>query len=283
MIHIYCDGGLGNRLLSMFSAMYFAKKANGTFIIHWPANNWCGCNFTDIFSNNYNVTNFNIQFLDTNILNKCVLLIHESQINHRAENKIIINGTLSQEDIVRLMAEESDAFYYGNCLHHSIDPNKLIDIINGLALSEQVFVKTAEYNVSDCIGIHIRRTDYGKKPYLDDNQLENEVRANIDRKYFLCSDEKDVEMKFKKYDNVLLFEKKNYVEKFNAKAKWKSYIVDTDGRSFPFNVNRSKTSSIEAFCDMVLLSRTATRLNTSGSSFLKCADLMSKTNISKCR
>lgn len=281
MIHIYCDGGLGNRLLSMFSALYFAKMSKKSFIIHWPSNNWCGCNFTDIFSNNYNVSNFNIQFIDTYLLEKCVLLIHESQINHRVENKININSNLCQSEIIKIMSNEQNVFYYGNQLHSSVDSEMAIEIINELVISDQVFSNISKYNVSDHLGIHIRKTDYGKKPLISDNQIENEVKNNPNNKYFLCSDEKDVETKFKKYNNVLSFEKTNYVEKFCVSKGWNEKIKDNVGRSFPFNVNRPKISSIEAFCDMIFLSKTKMRLKTSGSSFLACADLISKSELLK--
>jgi len=280
MIHIYCDGGLGNRLLSMFSALFFAKRANKPFIIHWPSNNWCGCNLTDIFASNYNISNFDIKFIDKFILNKCVLLVHESQIKHK-ENKIILNGKLSQKDIVKLMTDESDVFYYSNCLHSSINSGEIIDSINELKISDNIFTDISKYDVSNCYGVHIRKTDYGRPLYIGENKLENEVKNNPDKQYFVCSDEKEIEMRFKKYRNVLLFEKQNYVEKLRVNAEWKSNITDNMGRVFSFNVNRPKAASIEAFCDMVLLSRTALRLKTSGSSFLACAELMSKTNLSK--
>jgi hypothetical protein len=281
MIHVYCDGGLGNRLLTVFSALYFAKKAKKPFIIHWPSNNWCGCNFTDIISNDYKISNFDIQFIDDHVLDKCLLLIHEPQINHRRENKIILNGSLSQDEIIKIMSDTPNVFYYGNQLHRSLNSDIVIEIINELTVSDQVLAKISKYNVSDRCGIHIRKTDYGKKPYIDENQLENEVIRNRDKKYFLCSDEKEVEVKFKKYDNVLSFEKTNYVEKLRTEDGWNGCIVDNVGRSFTFNVNRPKAASIDAFCDMILLSRTATRLHTSGSSFLACADLISKTELAK--
>jgi hypothetical protein len=211
-----------------------------------------------------------------------VLLIHEPQIRH-GENKIVLNGSLSQESMVKLMAEEPNVFYYGNCLHRSINPDTVIETINELTVSDQILDKISKYDVSNRCGIHIRKTDYTRKPHIEEVQLENEVKNNLDKKYFLCSDEKSVEMKFKQYGNVLSFEKSKYVEKLYPDGGWNRSITDDVGRSFNFNVNRNKASSVDAFCDMILLSKAATRLKTSGSSFLSCADLLSKTNVSKCR
>lgn len=281
MINIYCDGGLGNRLFLMVSALYFAKKADKDFVIHWPSNNWCGCNFTDIFDNNYKASNFNIKFVDRHVIgDKCTLLIHESQIQHK-ENKIVINTTLSEDEIVGLMKSELHIFYYGNQLHRSLDYDKVVETFNDLQISEYVLDKISGYDVSDCIGIHIRGTDINKKPFINNDQLEKEIAGNPNQKYFLCSDEKATEDRFVKYDNVLTFKKEKYVEKLNPNGGWNHGIVDDMGRSFVFNVNRSKTSSVEAFCDMLLLAKTKTRLKTSGSSFLKCADLIAKTNLIK--
>ena len=279
MIHIYCDGGLGNRLLSAFSALHLAKKANKPFVIHWPCNNWCGCNFTDLFSNNYNGSNFDIKFIDQYFLDGCALLIHEVQIQHKSSNKVILNRQMSQEDMVKLMVNEDDVFYYSNCLHRSLNPEEVIKTINELRLSDVVINKIYGYDVSDCCGVHIRKTDFGKAPHMNDNEIENEVKSHPDKRYFLCSDEKETEMKFKKYSNVISFVKSHYVEKLNPNNEWKSGIIDDVGRSFPFNVNRNKNSSIEAFCDMILLAQTAERLKTTRSSFSGCANLISKTKL----
>jgi len=284
MIHIYCDGGLGNRLFLMVSALCFAKEAGKKFIVHWPSNNWTGCYFTDLFDNKYNVSNFNIKFVDTHILERgnCTLLIHESQISHK-ENKIVINSAMSKDEIVKMMKSEPNIFYYSNQLHRGLDNygDQVIEVINELQVSKQIRNRISGYDVSDCIGIHHRGTDINKTPYISKDEIEKEITNNPSQKYFICSDEKDVEDRFAKYDNALRFKKQNYVEKLDPNGGWNKGIVDDVGRSFVFNVDRDKVSSIEGFCDMVLLAKCKSRLKTSGSSFLKCANLLSKTEIIK--
>jgi len=284
MIHIYCDGGLGNRLFLMISALCFAKEAGKDFIIYWPSNNWTGCYFTDLFDNKYHVSNFDIKFVDSHVLERgnCTLLIHESQITHK-ENKIIINSTMSKDEIVGLFKSEPNIFYYSNQLHRGLDNyvDDVIGVINRLQVSEQIRERISNYDVSDCIGIHVRGTDINKKPFIDENEIEKEIVSNPINKYFICSDEKRIEDRFVKYENVLGFTKRNYVEKLDPNGGWNKGIIDDVGRSFVFNVNRNKSSSIEAFCDMILLAKCKTRLKTSGSSFLKCAEILAKTNLIK--
>jgi len=273
MIHIYCDGGLGNRLLMMFSGLYFASQANKPFIIHWPANNWCGCNFNDIFDNEYNTTNFNLKLVD-DILHNCTLLIHADQIGHKP-NKMINNINLSKQTMIDLFKSEPNILYFGDSLHKSLTPTDIIEVINQLKISKNILDKVSKFNIIDHYGIHVRGTDFPEAPLATVDQLENEVKNNTDKKYFICSDQKDIENIFKKYENIIMLEKTNYVERLDKTKGWNGRITDDLNRSFNFNVDRNKVSVIEAFCDMILLSKTKL-IKTSNSSFLKCAYILSK-------
>jgi predicted RNA-binding protein len=73
--------------------------------------------------------------------------------------------------------------------------------------------------------------------------------------YFVCSDDKATEDKFNELKNVLVYPKTSYVEKL-VDGEWTTKIKDSEGRIFPYNVDRSKQSVIEAFIDLLILSRT---------------------------
>jgi hypothetical protein len=279
MIHIYCDGGLGNRLLMMFSGLHFAKQANKEFIIHWPSNNWCGCNFNDLFDNKYNVTNFNLKFLDTNILPvDCALLIHEVQIPFRSK-RIQINSLATYEGMITSFITEKDILYYGNSLHNSLKPDVVSNVVKELKINEDILKRVSQFKLEDTYGVHIRGTDFPEAPLITIPQMEQEIAEHPERKFFICSDQKDIEMSFlSKFGNTFIMEKKSYVEPLDKNQGWHGRITDDLNRSFNFNVSRSKNSVIEAFCDMLLLSKTKL-YKTSNSSFLKCAYALSKGKI----
>jgi len=277
MIHIYCDGGLGNRLLMMFSGLYFAKQSNKPFTIHWPSNNWCGCNFWDLFDNQYNVTNYNLKTLDDNLY-KHILLVHELQIKHKEANTYI-NTNMSKENIQSLIDWTENSLYYGNSIHNSLTKNDLIPIISDLKINTNILNRIKPYlkqDKSKYYGVHIRATDFPEPPLITIDQLQNEIKNKQHNTYFICSDQKNVEDLFKQcYNNVVVFEKENYVELLDKSKGWNGRITDDLNRSFNFNVNRNKLSVIEAFCDMLILSQTS-MLKTSNSSFLNCAHALSK-------
>ena len=81
-------------------------------------------------------------------------------------------------------------------------------------------------------------------------------------------------MKFNQLENTVVFPKTQYVEKLKD-GGWNDLTTDNEGRVFNFNVNRPKQSVIEAFIDLLLLSRTQILVN-SVSSFLNFAKLYSK-------
>ena len=57
---IFCDGGLGNRLNSLLGGLFIANQTQSSPVICWPENNWCGCNFKDLFNTDIEIINDNI-------------------------------------------------------------------------------------------------------------------------------------------------------------------------------------------------------------------------------
>ena len=78
---------------------------------------------------------------------------------------------------------------------------------------------------------------------------------DLNSKYYICSDDKNTEDMFNKLENVFVHPKTSYVEKFKE-GGWNDCIIDNAGRCNNFNVNRPRQSVIEAFIDLLILSRT---------------------------
>jgi hypothetical protein len=208
MIHIFCDGGLGNRLLSAASAIHFAREVGQEFTLHWPANNWCGCNLSDLISNPYSQSDMALKTLDDNVIGDCLLLIHEDQINHKNRN-IVFNRTLPKEAMLKHFGNEN-VFYYSNGIHASLTESDVASVFEEFELSESISASIDPYAVSECTGIHVRKTDYGRKPYMTVEELKKRVEESPDERFFFCSDDKSIEEMFSKNDNVIVFDKESY-------------------------------------------------------------------------
>ena len=124
---------------------------------------------------------------------------------------------------------------------------------------------------SNVIGLHIRKTDFFED--TDVNFWIDAIMSNPSKRYFVCSDSKEEENKFRVFPNVIVLPKTEYVKK-----RWKDYpwIIDNydDNRYYQgqqFNVLRSSKSVKEALCDLLILSHTDIKDTNKYSTFLHLA------------
>jgi len=250
-ISIFCDGGLGNRLSTLIGGLYLANKINYEFEIIWPQTRWCNCNFEDLYDENINHTNFNDNINDYIIDNNTTLII--SHIDNGYPKNIQFISQYS--NIIDMdFSNYNKIFYNHNSIPHYVDEDNsskqlsLIKISNNILNEVKKF--TNEFNINnETLGLHIRRTD---SPMItSDDEYFNYINNLNDKKIFVCSDEEEIEKSLKsKFSNVLVRNKSQYVEKF-VDGPWRNNKLNGI-----FNVNRNKQSVIDAFIDMLILSRT---------------------------
>ena len=270
-IIIFCDGGLGNRFGVLIGGLITADSLNMEPVICWPENTWCGCSFEDLFDTNIQIIKSDINELFSNNLDK-VFLIHENQTSLKL-NKVFLHSENSL-DIIDKLSE--DVIYYHNQIPNYFDLSKIIDKLNNLKIRQDI-INSVKLFSKECDidkktnGIHFRKTDVPNQ--LDEGKIYELIVQNANTKYYICSDDKDTEIKFSILKNTVVFPKTEYVKKLKD-GGWNDSITDKEGRVFKFNVNRPKQSVIEAFIDLLILSRTQIIVD-STSSFLNFAKLYS--------
>ena len=113
------------------------------------------------------------------------------------------------------------------------------------------------------------------KPNFD--SIYKTILDDVKGNYFICSDDEELETKFTQLNNAFSYKKKKYVEKLTKDGKWRDIIVDDEGVEYPFNVERSDETVIDAMIDLLILSK-STIMHTSDSTFLKTALLIQQSN-----
>jgi len=275
-ITIFCDGGLGNRLGSLIGGLLVARQLKISDIeVCWPANNWCGCYFQDLFAN----TEFSISTATINdvfVANTGrAFLVHENQTGA----DFGIQLPQSAESVEYLNQIPNSVVYYHNKIAPYMNPDQVLELANTLkpvdSIRQQVqqFCQTHRIDRS-CIGLHLRKTENYR---LDEHKLFRRVSANSGQKYFVCSDDLATEQKFCALPNVVSWPKTSYVGKL-VDGDWLAETVDADGRRYNYNINRPRQSVIEAFVDMLILSQTTIQF-TVKSSFSRFAEVFSKTQV----
>ena len=272
-ITIFCDGGLGNRMGVLIGGILLAKKIGYTPIICWPENTWCGCSFEDLFeSTDFKIINCDINTLFSSNLDK-TFLIHENQTKFELKN--VLSHTKEVYD--NLKNSDADLIFYHNQISNYFNEYEVVELIKYLKINSYLLDRVKNFCDARGIdksvyGVHFRKTDH--IIVLDDDTIYDNIRKSQDCRYFVCSDDKSTEDRFRQLKNVITYIKTFYVEKIYESSDWKDYIQDNEGRFFYSNINRTKRSVIEAFIDLLILSRTNIIVNTR-STFLNFSKLYS--------
>ena len=272
---ILCDGGLGNRLGALVGGILTAQELGRDYTICWPENTWCGCAFDDLFEPQQ-------EFIDTDIntlFNQNTngkFLIHENQTN------LNIKYDIPSESSIEAYKSFSDEVivYYHNAIPEFFSEADVLNVLKSLRVKKSIrnevhsFCKTNRIN-DEVQGIHFRKTDF--QFFLNEDDVYNLITNNPQARFFICSDSLETEQKFSILDNTHLYTKTSYAEKLQE-GSWNEITTDNEGRQMNFNINRSKQSVIEAYVDLLVLSRTNIMVD-SHSSFLRFAKLYNKIEI----
>ena len=250
-IRIHCDGGLGNRFGPVVDGLLFAERSGYTPLIHWPTNMNCAAGLGDLFEYVPAEYSENLPPVDWPLVGhitwKGRTCFDTSEIDKMTGDfEYTDNGwKLSDEEGKRILSK------------FKILPS-IMKRVNDFCTENGID--------KHCTGIHIRATDN-----LSINQINNAHKLiKSSGKVFLCCDEKEIEDGFAHYSNVVLRPKDFYVEKI-VPGGWR--IKPPPDEPYKcYNVNRTKESVIDAFIDLLVLSRTS--FNCSSSSFCRLGKML---------
>jgi hypothetical protein len=273
---IYCDGGFGNRFNALVSGLIVAKTLDLSPEVVWPVNNWCGASFSDLFEDPLTVID---RELSTYVAerDKYQYFIVEDRLNLAREWTSPLN-TPDWDSVRALLGRSTDdVFYYTALIPHFIDFNVVKDQVRSLKLRRDIseralaYLREAGLQPGNFFGVQIRKTDFGGNG-ADDNNLFELLSKSSGKRFFVCSDDKTVEDRFKTLPNVSIYSKTAHVEKL-VQGSWNEVTADNSGRLYACNVNRSGQSVIDAVVDLLILSYSQV-VKTSNSTFLQTALLM---------
>jgi hypothetical protein len=182
---------------------------------------------------------------------------------------------MSITDFIRPI-QNNNLFFYCSTLCPWIARELLKPILDQLTFQNRILDTANSIIEQNCkdqkfFGIHLRCTDHAKSINFDDYFLQ--VANTPNSKFFICSDDAEVESKFMQYPNAFKYDKTSYVEKL-VEGNWNTTITDSTGTDFPYNVNRNSESVVQAMVDLVILSRSTLIATDFRSTFLQSAKLI---------
>lgn len=266
----FCDGGLCNRLNVLIMALALKAKYGHPWQIAWPRNNWCGAALDRLFDVDTPVSELPMDHYARHAADY-QLIMHENQGGFPPAAITWQNQIQGFTDLEQRLAR-GDVFYYHNLLPAWADLGDLAQGLQQMRINADVY-KTAsdfchEHRIDgDVLGLHIRKTDFGDA--VDDQGLFTMV-SQSPKRFFVCSDDAEVNRRFSELPNCSVFPKNSFPQKVVADGGWNAVTVDDQGRAFSFNITRPEDSIVEALVDLLILSRTL-HVRTSHSTFLNMA------------
>lgn len=276
-LYIYCDGGFGNRFNSLVSGLLISKFTKIDPIIVWPITNWCRSKFSTLFDTEFEVIEENLNYFGINT-HEYEFIMHGNFLNFNTQVHHPQNFRSIGEICAFCLNSTKDKIVYNNdAIPYYIGQDILVQVIRDLEFNKNIINEANNYIQNnfegEFIGVHLRNTDFfdPHKPNYD--QIYQHILDNTDKRYFVCSDDKNMEDMFNELKNVSVYPKTSYVEKLTEDGEWRSVIVDDTGIEYPFNVERSDESVQQAIIDLYILSK-SNIMKTSDSSFLQTAILL---------
>lgn len=242
------DGGLGNKLNCLFSSVYISKLYNKTLHINNVRSNFSDFDLRKLFNIPYEYTEYTSTELDSKIPSDIPIFLHKEHFKYNRKKFNLSSLNSSYNDFIYL----TDRLRAGE--------NNLEDIINHISINQDILQNVNKFvlenNIDEkTLGIHIRCTDSSERSE-NISQSTSLIKAKQNKKIFVCTDEKEIKNIISEYDNIITYPVKDFVEKFNKNLDWRGSITDSDNRKWNYNVSRSETSTIEAFVELLILSKT---------------------------
>lgn len=273
-IHIYCDGGFGNRFNGLVAGLLLARLAGLQPVVVWPRNNWCGAGFAELFAASLTV-------LDRELLTYAAekerfqFCMTEDHLNLGVANLSPLQATGLEQALAYLQAGTQDVFFHTPLIPAWLDLALVKEQVRQLPLQGAILSRATAFRASrrlgDYYGVHIRKTDFGSNA-SDDRGLFELLRNCPQKQFFVCSDDAGVEQQFATLPNVTTYPKRAYVEPL-VEGGWNTPTQDHSGRVYACNVNRSALSVEDAVIDLLILSHSQI-VDSSSSTFRNTALLL---------
>lgn len=288
------EGGMGNKFGCIFHAYQLAKDTGKELVISSVRNMHGNVGFHHLFSKENGISEYEntITELDSLVPKDVPFLLHKSHFVKcgaiKPDREVMYHRGMSHEQLVDHIKSLNSCCYLVDGYHAMQHPEMMTNVVTDLKIHEDLLSKVleicSEYQIDKTVkGIHIRATDWPYKQETIDNAystIQRLVEEDPLQKIFVCCDEQSIEKDLCEQlpNNIIVFNKNSYVKKA-VEGTWREDVPDVDGRVCNYNTLRDEESVIEAFIDMLILSRTTIEYGHPISSFWYFAKIYSNLSL----
>ena len=275
-IHIFCDGGIGNRINALISGLALADRFAMHSTVYWPINSWCGAAFEDIFQNSLEIRTEALNDLAGKFGHAKIMLHDEIGAQFLKVPFASAYDYQSLEDFEhRGLPTSGDLFFYPAVIPQWIPEDLIHASLRRMQFSGHITQSVSAFMNQTMKrpfhGLHLRRTDL--RVGLTDPEVMALVQRYPQEVFFVCSDEPYAETLASAHPHVHARPKVHHVQKKETESDWISLSKDQEGRLSYGNIQRSREAMIEGTIDLLVLAHSQI-VGFSGSTFQRMAKLI---------
>lgn len=275
-IHIYCDGGFGNRYNCLVSGLAAAHCLALEPIVYWPCNNWCRAPYASLFSTQLTCFDQSLTALRGRTGHLTPLLHDELGARALAVEFNSAYAYASLDEVRRQALTGRDGLFYYPALIPDWLPREALTAAGATLAFHADLTEAAIDFIAGRLGrpyygIHLRRTDL--QIGLSDTEVKTLVQAQPSALFFVCSDDPLAERIAVAHDNVRIRDKSSHVSKKSGQGSWNDLTIDEDQRAYYSNIERGAAAVREAVVDLLVLAH-STIVGFTGSTFQSVARLI---------
>lgn len=275
-IHIFCDGGIGNRINALISGLALADRFAMHSTVYWPINSWCGAAFEDIFQNSLDIRTEALDALAGKFGHAKIMLHDEIGAQFLKVPFASAYDYQSLEDFEhRGLPTSGDLFFYPAVIPQWIPEDLVHASLRRIHFSAHITQSVSAFMNQTMKrpfhGLHLRRTDL--RVGLTDPEVMTLVQRYPQEVFFVCSDDPCAEALASAHPHVHARAKAHHVEKKETESDWISLSKDQEGRLSYGNIQRSREAMIEGTIDLLVLAHSQI-VGFSGSTFQRMAKLI---------
>ena len=154
--YILCDHGLGNRFGSIIGGLRISELTNTEPIICWPKNNWCQCNYEDLFELKFKVESNDFSLYLTNKIQEYQLPYFFLGSFDNDLSKKIYGYSIKE---INELNQENDHLFYSNCKIPKTDmisANDVTRLLKSIPIKKEILNKVKNF----CEKNNISKTQY---------------------------------------------------------------------------------------------------------------------------
>lgn len=275
-IHIFCDGGIGNRINALISGLALADRFAMHSTVYWPINSWCGAAFEDIFQNSLDIRTEALDALAGKFGHAKIMLHDEIGAQFLKVPFASAYDYQSLEDFEhRGLPTSGDLFFYPAVIPQWIPEDLVHASLRRIHFSAHITQSLSAF-INQTMkrpfhGLHLRRTDL--RVGLTDVEVMALVQRYPQEVFFVCSDDPYAETLASAHPHVHARPKVHHVQKKETESDWISLSKDQEGRLSYGNIQRSREAMIEGTIDLLVLAHSQI-VGFSGSTFQRMAKLI---------